>query len=45
MLVNVVFFAYPGTSFLNIVINFFKGRQVKKRIHQSIIEKDGKNLY
>ena len=44
MLVNVVFFAYPGTSFLNIVIIYFiKGRQVKERIHQSIIEQDGKN--
>ena len=33
MLVNVVFFADPGTSFLNIVIIYFiKGRQVKERI-------------
>ena len=44
MLVNVVFFAYPGTSFLNIVMIFLsKGRQVKERVHQSIIEQDGKN--
>ena len=34
MLVNVVFFAYPGKSFLNIVITYFiKGRQVKERVN------------
>ena len=44
MLVNVVFFAYPRTRFLNIVmIYFIKGLQVKERIHQSIVEQDGKN--
>ena len=44
MLVNVVFFGYHATSFLNIVIIYFiKGRQVKERIHQPIIEQDGKN--
>ena len=39
MLVNVdvVFFAYPGTRFLNIVIIYLiKGRQVKEQQHQSI---------
>ena len=44
MLVNVVFFAYPETSFLNIVfVYFIKGHQVKERIRESIIKQDGKN--
>ena len=43
MLVNVVFFAYPETSFLSIVIIYFiKGRQVKEKIRQSIIKQDGR---
>ena len=43
MLVNIVFFAYPGTSFLTIVIIYFiKGCQVKEEYTSQSLNKMGR---
>ena len=45
MLVNVVFFAYPETSFLNIVsICIFKGCQVKVSVRVSLNKMGGNDI-